>query len=110
VYAKKRRCDPEQVDYMRYHNSIRRARKRSAVPSWFGEFDKFVIAEAAKLASYRSKMTGIEWHVDHMIPLAASSASGLHVAGNIQVIPAEVNVRKRNSMILTEPLQWLGAL
>lgn len=74
---------------------------------WFGEFDDFVIKEAFILAKLRGKTTGIEWDVDHMIPLQAKSASGLHCAFNIQVIPSTLNRKKSNQMIFTEPGEWI---
>ncbi|WP_288078529.1 hypothetical protein [Pseudomonas sp.] len=85
----------------------RRAAKRQAVPSWVGEFDQFVIEEAYALAKQREAETAFEWHVDHMIPLQARKACGLHCADNIQVIPAEMNLIKRNNMMFTRPLEWL---
>jgi hypothetical protein len=97
-------------DRMRFYSSTRRARCASAVPAWFGEFDAFVWSEAQELAVMREECTGIIWHCDHMIPLAARKASGLHVAGNCQVIPARQNLSKKNRMIFTEPREWLKAL
>jgi hypothetical protein len=88
----------------------RRAIEMKATPPWISDFDELVFIEAYDLARARSESTGIDWHVDHMIPLAAKSACGLHVAANIQVIPATINRRKMNRMILTEPLQWLGVM
>lgn len=85
----------------------RRAKKLNATPPWFGEFDEFVMDEAARLCAERKAATGIEWHVDHIIPLRARSASGLHIAGNVQVIPATLNYAKNNKMVLTQPLEWL---
>lgn len=88
-------------------NAKRRAREVLATPPWFSEWDAFVIEEAYAAARRRGEAMGIPWDVDHMIPLHAKIASGLHVAHNIQVIPAEVNRSKRNRMIYTEPGQWL---
>lgn len=89
------------------HSSKRRAAKRQAIPLWFGEFDQFVIEEAYELAKRRESETGIKWNVDHMVPLRARNACGLHCASNIQVIPAEMNLSKNNKMVLTKPLEWL---
>jgi len=88
----------------------RRAAKINATPCWYGEFDGFVIHEALKLANQREKITGIKWHIDHMIPLQAKTASGFHSADNIQVIPEYLNVRKKNSMTYTERNEWLQIL
>lgn len=85
----------------------RRSAKLQSIPLWFSEFDHFVIQQAYELSSLRKHETGIEWHVDHLVPLQARDASGLHCANNIQVIPAAMNLAKKNRMILTEPLEWL---
>ncbi|BCP56279.1 hypothetical protein K32_48960 [Kaistia sp. 32K] len=59
------------------------------------------------LARIRREVTGIEWAVDHAIPLAARHACGLHVASNCQVIPSYLNNRKHNKLIMTEPFDWI---
>lgn len=88
----------------------RRAARQQRIPKWFGEFDRFMIEEAADLASRRESATGIKWHVDHMIPMRAKLASGLHCGDNLQVIPESMNVRKHNKLWLTEPGEWLRHL
>jgi hypothetical protein len=74
----------------------RRAAKLRAAPAWA---DKAAIKEAYKLAKLRSAATGIEYHVDHIIPLRGALVCGLHVENNLQVIPAIVNRRKHNKLI-----------
>lgn len=91
-------------------NSKRRAMERQAVPAWFTELDQFIWQEAAHLVILRRDATGIDWAADHMIPLAGKKACGLHVGSNCQVIPAYLNNRKHNKMLLTEPDEWLRHL
>lgn len=52
-----------------------------------------VYVEARRLSSE----TGIEHHVDHVIPLHGKRVSGLHVHNNLCAIPAEINKKKSNS-------------
>ena len=78
------------------HVRNRQARKANATPSWFSEFDDLVIREAYELAEKRGEVTGFPWEVDHIIPIAGENVCGLHVAGNIQVIPRFLNRRKSN--------------
>lgn len=93
--------------YYMARSQERRAKKLAAMPGWFGELDRLVMTEAARLVQSRRDATGICWQADHMIPLAASRACGLHVATNIQVIPARMNKAKGNKMIFTNPGEWI---
>lgn len=104
------RYKQENRDKVLAINAKRRSAKRQRLPSWFGEIDQFAMTEAADLAKRRESITGQEWHVDHMIPLMARKASGLHCASNLQVIPATLNLQKNNKMIFTEPGEWIKAL
>ena len=71
----------------------RRASKLNATVKWA---NNFYISEIYKLAILRTKMTGIQWHVDHIVPLVNKSVCGLHCEQNLQVIPAVENLRKGN--------------
>lgn len=77
-------------------------------PVWFSEFDKFVYDECVDLCKLRQVATGIEWHLDHMIPLKSKIASGLHCGLNFQVIPAYINLSKQNKNIMQNPFEWLS--
>lgn len=113
---RRERANPEKMKALRaasYHRNkhlflnaaIRRNKtKRHAIPEWYSEFDEFVLQEMSELAEIRKQETGIEWHIDHMIPL---SKGGLHWYMNWQLIPATMNLEKHNKMELTEPLEWL---
>lgn len=70
-----------------------KARKRKAMPAWANEF---FLAEAYDIAATRTEMTGIQWEVDHIVPLQGATVCGLHVENNIAVIPAQDNRKKGN--------------
>ncbi len=78
------------------HEQNRKASKRGAVPPWYSEFDDFVMQEAADLCKLRKTATGIDWQIDHVVPLVSKLVCGLHVAANLAVIPAKMNQSKGN--------------
>lgn len=77
-------------------NSKRRAAKLSATPSWLTKEQLLSILEFYKEAKKLEMLTGIKYHVDHIVPLQGANVCGLHVPWNLQVIPAVDNIRKHN--------------
>jgi hypothetical protein len=75
----------------------RRAAELNATPDWLTAIHKAQIAEYYEVATALETQTGIKHHVDHIIPLKAKIASGLHVPWNLQVLTATENLRKHNS-------------
>jgi hypothetical protein len=73
----------------------RYATKMNATPAWANEF---FIGEAYELAVRRSRLFGVEWNVDHIVPLKSTRVCGLHVEHNLQVIPRMENIRKGNRL------------
>lgn len=73
--------------------NARKANQLRATPAWANEF---FIEEIYDLAARRTKCTGIQWHVDHIVPLRSPLVSGLHVEHNLRVIPAAENIAKGN--------------
>lgn len=85
--------NPEKL---RTNESLRRGRKLSATPVWLTDQQKLEIEHKYLLAKIHESVTGIKWHVDHIIPLKHSKVCGLHVPWNLQVIPASENQKKYN--------------
>lgn len=73
-----------------------RARKRDAVPDTLTEEDLAKIKEIYALRNKLTEETGIEHHVDHIIPI---SKGGLHHPDNLRVITAEENLKKGDKIL-----------
>jgi hypothetical protein len=71
----------------------RRANKLNATPAWF---EKDAIAELYVEAISHSKLEGIIYHVDHIVPLQSKLVCGLHCLDNLQVITEKENCSKSN--------------
>jgi hypothetical protein len=71
--------------------------KMKRTPKWLSKDDRWVIKEIYTLSALRTELFGFAWHVDHIIPLRGTSVSGLHVPSNLRVVPASVNISKRNT-------------
>jgi hypothetical protein len=76
--------------------SKRRAAKLQRTPAWLDATDYFEI-ECVYLYCAALRSCGLDYHVDHIIPLQGKRVSGLHVPSNLQVIPAKENHSKRES-------------
>ena len=78
------------------YEANRRAIKLQRTPKWVDSEELWLIKEAYALAALRTKQFGFNWHVDHIVPLQGRYVSGLHVPGNLQVIPGVDNISKCN--------------
>ena len=74
-------------------NAKRRASQLQATPTW-ADFE--AIEREYELAAWCSKVTGEQYHVDHIIPLQGKRVCGLHVHTNLRVIMASENIAKNN--------------
>ena len=74
----------------------RRAYKLQAAPSWLNGTQKAHILRTYKLAKLMTEATGQDYHVDHIVPLKGKNVCGLHVPWNLQVLRADLNLKKSN--------------
>jgi 5-methylcytosine-specific restriction endonuclease McrA len=77
----------------RSDKALYKSRLRKAKPSWA---NPFFLREAYELARLRTSMTGVEWHVDHIIPIRGKTVSGLHTHENLQLMLGNENISKGN--------------
>lgn len=76
----------------------RRAQFALRQPRWQSNTDMVVFYESAARVT---QCLGIRHCVDHSIPLRGSNVSGLHVPGNLRVIPERFNLLKSNHFSLS---------
>ncbi len=100
----RREWGSKNPDKVRKHNigahknfltAKRRALLKNATPCW-ADMDK--IRQLYIEAKSIEDLTGNKHEVDHVIPLQGRTVCGLHVEYNMQVIPAEINRRKSNTL------------
>ncbi len=71
----------------------RRAGESQRTPKWA---DLAAIKEIYRLAAKVTAETGVRHEVDHYYPIFGRTVSGLHVEGNLQIIPEHLNRVKAN--------------
>ena len=85
--------NPEKISA---NNSKRRSARIHRTPSWLTT-EQLLRIESLYAESIKRRLeTGLDWHVDHIIPLQGKLVSGLHVPENMQIILAQDNVKKGN--------------
>ena len=77
-------------------NKKRDLAKKNRTPCWLTADDTWLMKEIYELSALRTKSTGVQWHVDHIIPLQGKKVSGLHVPTNLQIILGKDNIVKNN--------------
>lgn len=77
----------------------RRLLMKLATPRW-ADFQK--IAEIYRERDRLTEETGIQHHVDHIIPIQGKFVCGLHCEFNLRAIPASENLKKSNRTLDTE--------
>lgn len=78
----------------------RKSRKLQATPPWMTKADFVAIEEWYKIAQDLQWLSEEKLHVDHIIPLQGKDVCGLHIAANLQILPASENSKKKNKLCL----------
>ena len=78
-------------------NALRDRRSKQATPKWLTPEQKQQIVDTYEHMRDRSVATGVEYHVDHIVPLKGKNVCGLHVPWNLRVVGAKENLSKSNT-------------
>lgn len=91
----KKKYEENKSFYLMY-SKTRKATIKRACPNSLSSEDFEQIKQIYLKCKIITEQTGIEHHVDHIIPLRGENVCGLHVPWNLQIITAEENLRKSN--------------
>lgn len=76
----------------------RRAVKLKATPSWLTKSELEEIKDFYTAAAMFKLYVGVEYHVDHIVPLQGKTVCGLHVPWNLQIVTEAENKKKARSL------------
>ena len=83
-------------------NVAYQATKRCARPIWSTLDDMAVMKNLYVKSSELTKSTGVLQNVDHIIPLKGKLVCGLHIPGNLTILPKSENSSKSNKFDVTQ--------
>jgi len=89
---------PEEV---KASNKHRRDKHKQATPSWLTDEQKRQIKQLYIDAMTVSRVTGVPYVVDHIVPLRGEDVCGLHVPWNLQIMTRAENLKKSNKLLDT---------
>lgn len=96
VKAKAKRWRQRNLVRRNMDQTKRHASKMQRTPSWLTEEHIKQMKSIYELAHKKTRAEGIQYEVDHILPLQGKNVSGLHVPWNLQVLTASENSRKKN--------------
>jgi hypothetical protein len=96
--AKKREHMKLNKDHYNVLRNARKYNKRLCMPKWLNKEQRQQITEFYVEAKRLTKLTGIEFHVDHIYPINGKTSMGLHVPWNLQILTREDNIAKGNRL------------
>jgi hypothetical protein len=92
----------ENPEILKANSKHRRTKHKQATPKWLTQEHKAQIKQFYLDAMLVSKVTGVPYAVDHIVPLRGELVSGLHVPWNLAVITREENSKKSNKINLQD--------
>lgn len=93
--AAKRKWDQANPAALTAKAAEHRARRRSATPGWA---DRALTKDIYTLARIWSEAVGVDYQVDHIVPLNGNEVCGLHWHANLQILESSMNRAKSNRL------------
>ena len=87
---------PDEVKASTKH---RRDKHKQATPPWLTAEHKNQIRQLYLDAMAATRVTGVAYVVDHVVPLRGEGVCGLHVPWNLRVVTREENLKKSNKHV-----------
>ena len=87
-----------RADLVAFHAAKSRRGKKRATPKWLTDQQKEQMKQFYLLARDCFITSGQRYDVDHIVPLNGKTVCGLHVPWNLQVLPKDINMSKKNKL------------
>lgn len=95
AYEYVKRSRAKNPSLMQFANAKRHASKMKRTPSWLNLGHWFEMESVYKYCSALRKI-GLDYEVDHIVPMQGQFVSGLHVPWNLQILTGKENSSKGN--------------
>ena len=96
-YEYVKRSRDKDPSYMQFANAKRHASKMQRTPSWLNDGHWLEMESIYKYCS-SLRSIGLDYEVDHIIPLQGELVSGLHAPWNLQILTGSENASKGNRL------------
>jgi hypothetical protein len=95
---KKKKWKAKNTAKVAANRKARELRKIKATPPWLTQEHRAQIEAIYLQSQIWSEVTGVPYHVDHIVPLKGKNVCGLHVPWNLRSIKGAENLKKSNKV------------
>lgn len=99
VASARKKWKDSNIGKVKADKAKRKEYVKLATPKWLLPIDLEAMAMSYQMAELRTQCFGIEYQVDHIIPLRGKDVCGLNVPWNLEVIKKSENLTKGNKLL-----------